>query len=56
MKLRFCNVGGFGIDGAMSSFIGTSIAVPEKQHLLVLSDLAFFYDLNVLGNGILALI
>lgn len=44
------NVGGFGIDGCMSSLIGASLADPNKVFYLVTGDLAFFYDLNVLGN------
>lgn len=46
----FCNVGGFGIDGCMSSFVGTSLMHPEKLYFGVFGDLAFFYDMNVLGN------
>lgn len=46
----FVNTGGFGIDGCMSSMIGGSIACPDKLHYLVIGDLAFFYDLNVVGN------
>lgn len=45
-----CNVGGFGIDGALSTLIGASLADPTKLHFLVVGDLAFFYDLNSLGN------
>ena len=45
-----CNVGGFGIDGALSTLIGASLASPQKLHFLVVGDLAFFYDLNALGN------
>ena len=45
-----CNVGGFGIDGALSTLIGASLASPQKLHFLVVGDLAFFYDLNSLGN------
>ena len=45
-----CNVGGFGIDGAVSTLIGASLANPEKLHYLAVGDLAFFYDLNSLGN------
>lgn len=46
----FCNVGGFGIDGDMSSLIGASLAHPEKLYFGILGDLAFFYDMNVIGN------
>ena len=45
-----CNVGGFGIDGGVSSLIGASLANPAKLHLGVFGDLAFFYDMNVCGN------
>lgn len=45
-----CNVGGFGIDGIMSTLIGTSLASPEKICFAVLGDLAFFYDLNSIAN------
>ena len=46
----FCNVGGFGIDGNMSSLIGASLFNPNKIYFGVIGDLAFFYDMNVLGN------
>lgn len=45
-----CNVGGFGIDGAFSTLIGASLANPKKLHYLAVGDLAFFYDLNAMGN------
>ncbi len=44
------NVGGFGIDGCMSSLIGASLANRNKLYYCVLGDLAFFYDLNSIGN------
>lgn len=44
------NVGGFGIDGCLSSLIGASLADKNKLYYCVLGDLAFFYDMNVLGN------
>ena len=44
------NVGGFGIDGCMSSLLGASLVNPDKLYFLVIGDLAFFYDLNSLGN------
>lgn len=46
----FSNVGGFGIDGNMSSLVGASLLHPEKLYLGVVGDLSFFYDMNVLGN------
>lgn len=45
-----CNVGGFGIDGGVSTMIGASLAHPEKLFVGVFGDLAFFYDMNVVGN------
>jgi 2-succinyl-5-enolpyruvyl-6-hydroxy-3-cyclohexene-1-carboxylate synthase len=45
-----CNVGGFGIDGGMSALLGASLAHPDKLHFGVFGDLAFFYDMNSLGN------
>jgi len=45
-----CNVGGFGIDGCVSTMIGASIANPHKLFFGVFGDLAFFYDLNAIGN------
>lgn len=44
------NVGGFGIDGDISSLIGASLVNPDKLYFIALGDLAFFYDMNVLGN------
>lgn len=46
----FCPVGGFGIDGASSMLLGASLANPKKLYFGVTGDLAFFYDLNSLGN------
>ena len=45
-----CNVGGFGIDGGVSTMIGASFANPTRLIFGVFGDLAFFYDMNVLGN------
>ena len=45
-----CNVGGFGIDGDISAMIGASLVHPDKLYYAVLGDLAFFYDMNVVGN------
>ena len=44
------NVGGYGIDGCLSTMIGSSIVSPDKEFYGVFGDLAFFYDCNVLGN------
>lgn len=46
----FCNVGGFGIDGCVSSLVGASLVHPEKLYFGIVGDLAFFYDMNVAGN------
>ena len=46
----FCNTGGFGIDGILSSLIGSAIVRPDSIHFGVIGDLAFFYDMNSLGN------
>lgn len=49
-KINFyCNTGGFGIDGIMSSAIGNSL-ITEKNVYCFIGDLAFFYDLNSIGN------
>lgn len=45
-----CNVGGFGIDGGLSTLIGASLIHPEKIYFGIIGDLSFFYDMNVLGN------
>lgn len=46
----YCNQGGFGIDGNMSSMIGASLVSPKKLFFAAVGDLSFFYDMNVLGN------
>lgn len=46
----YSNTGGFGIDGILSSLIGASFFHPEKLYYVVIGDLAFFYDMNALGN------
>lgn len=46
----FCNTGGFGIDGGISSLIGASLIHPEKLYYGVFGDLLFYYDMNSLGN------
>lgn len=45
-----CNVGGFGIDGGVSTMMGASFVHPDKLFVGVFGDLAFFYDMNVVGN------
>ena len=46
----YCNQGGFGIDGNMSTLIGASYANPDKLYFGIFGDLSFFYDINSLGN------
>lgn len=43
------NVAAFGIDGCVSTFIGQAIA-SKRMAILIVGDLALFYDMNVLGN------
>ncbi len=45
-----CNVGGFGIDGVMSTVVGGAIVKKDKLHFCILGDLSFFYDMNSIGN------
>lgn len=50
-KVRtYSNVGGFGIDGTLSTAIGSSFANPNRLTFVVLGDLSFFYDMNSIGN------
>ena len=46
----YSNTGGFGIDGIVSSLIGASLADNQKTYFGIVGDLAFFYDLNSIGN------
>lgn len=48
--LCFSNSGGYGIDGCVSSFIGSAIANKNIEHFMIVGDLSFFYDLNTLFN------
>lgn len=45
-----CNVGGFGIDGPVSTLTGQSMADKNRLYFGLIGDLAFFYDMNILGN------
>lgn len=45
-----CNVGGFGIDGPVSTLVGQSFSNPDKKYFGLIGDLAFFYDMNIIGN------
>lgn len=44
----YSNIGTYGIDGCMSSFLGQSVASPTKPAFLIIGDLSFFYDMNSL--------
>lgn len=44
------NVGGFGIDGILSTVVGASISNPQRLFFCIIGDLSFFYDMNVVGN------
>lgn len=46
----YSTVGGFGIDGTLSSMIGSSIINKDILHFAIIGDLSFFYDINCLGN------
>lgn len=46
----YCNTGGYGIDGCVSSLLGASLCSPDRLFFGVVGDLACFYDLNSLGN------
>lgn len=46
----YSNTGGFGIDGLTSTLFGSALSNPDKIFIGVIGDLAFFYDMNVLGN------
>lgn len=45
---HFANRGTSGIDGCVSTAVGCAVANPDKQVLLVLGDISFFYDSNAL--------
>ncbi len=46
----YSNVGGFGIDGDISTLVGASFTDQEKLYIGIAGDLAFFYDMNSIGN------
>lgn len=48
--LCFTNSGGFGIDGCLSSFIGSAKTNKDIEHYMIVGDLSFFYDVNVVFN------
>lgn len=44
----FGNVGSFGIDGCLSTFMGQAVAT-GKTAVCIIGDLSFFYDMNAAG-------
>ncbi|WP_455138285.1 thiamine pyrophosphate-binding protein [Thermophilibacter sp.] len=44
------NTGGFGIDGGLSTALGAALASPGRLVICAIGDLAFFYDMNAMGN------
>lgn len=48
--LTYSNTGGYGIDGGVSSLIGASLIHQDKLYFGIFGDLAFFYDMNSIGN------
>lgn len=46
----YSNVGGFGIDGGVSTLLGLSLADQSRLCFGAVGDLGFFYDMNALGN------
>lgn len=44
------NVGGFGIDGALSTLLGQSVTNRDRLFFAQVGDLAFFYDMNAAAN------
>ncbi|OJJ18075.1 2-succinyl-5-enolpyruvyl-6-hydroxy-3-cyclohexene-1-carboxylic-acid synthase [marine bacterium AO1-C] len=49
----FANRGTSGIDGSVSTAVGTALAAPDRLVTLITGDLAFFYDRNGLWNNYL---
>ena len=43
----YANIGTYGIDGCMSTFLGQAVANQNNSYLII-GDLAFFYDMNSL--------
>lgn len=46
----YSTVGGFGIDGPLSTTVGLSLGDMQRTVFCLTGDLAFFYDMNILGN------
>jgi 2-succinyl-5-enolpyruvyl-6-hydroxy-3-cyclohexene-1-carboxylate synthase len=45
---HFANRGTSGIDGCLSTAVGTAIANPDMEILSIIGDISFFYDSNAL--------
>ncbi|MGM9727409.1 MAG: thiamine pyrophosphate-binding protein [Prevotella sp.] len=45
------NVGGFGIDGCLSTMIGSAMANKNKLFFGIFGDLSFFYDMNAVTTS-----
>lgn len=50
--LCYSNSGGYGIDGCLSSFLGSAMTNKEVKHYMIIGDLSFFYDINTMLNEI----
>ncbi len=46
----YSNVGAFGIDGVVSTCLGASWVNLDRLFFCIVGDLAFFYDMNSIGN------
>lgn len=44
----FANRGTSGIDGSMSTAVGSAVAAPHKQHVFISGDVSFIYDSNAM--------
>ena len=43
-----CNRGTSGIDGSLSTAVGSAVASPGEKHLAISGDVSFIYDSNAL--------
>ncbi len=47
----YANRGTSGIDGSLSTALGTALSVPGRLVTIILGDMSFFYDRNALWNN-----
>lgn len=47
----YCNRGTSGIDGSLSTAVGSAIADPTHQHIALVGDVSFWYDSNALWQN-----